>query len=46
MIIPGLDKALKSLDVMQNEMIPLLRRLAENTDRLVALAEEAKEREN
>lgn len=50
MKIPGLDDALAKLDVFEDTMIPLLERIADNTDamaanlvRMVELAESQQE---
>lgn len=40
MKIPGLDDALSKLDTLNEEMIPLLHRIAEGVDALVRLEEE------
>lgn len=37
MKIPGLEDALKRLDRMQDDMIPLLQRIADGVDELVRL---------
>lgn len=46
MRLPGLDQALSNLDRMQNEMIPLLERIARGVDRMVELQEQQSERNN
>lgn len=41
MKIPGLDDALKRLDIFEDEMIPLLHRIADGVDELVELQRQA-----